>query len=212
MPAPWASVVRLKVKGRIQGQDYNNVMHLATNTVINDATELNQLLQALCTAMIVCLTTTLIPAVSSDFTLLSVEGTQLFPTLSDPIEVPVVADNVGTGGPTSVSFAATLVNVRSGLGGRKGKGKIFLPPASEANTANSEITATSQGEFNDFLACVATKFIGALATEPWRLGVLSRKDLTTNPGDFNGAFREATTLLLNPVVAKMGSRKRGSGN
>jgi hypothetical protein len=62
-----------------------------------------------------------------------------------------------------------------------------------------------------FLNCVAGKFIGAGATEQWRLGVLSRETLKGG-GNFDAAFTEAISLVPSNVVAKMGSRKIGKGS
>jgi len=211
MPAPWESVVRVRIKGKIQGQDYNNVMHFATNQVIVDQPALNDLLAALVASMLLCFTENMTPF-TSDFTIDSGEATQLHPVLSDPIEVAAAPNSVGLAGPSSVSFISTLVQIRTGVGGKKGRGRINLPPAGEANTANSEISAQSINDFGDWVACVVGKFIGIGGTSPWRLGVLSRKDLVSNPGNYNVAFREATNLILNKECAKMGSRKKGSGN
>jgi hypothetical protein len=212
MPAPWAAVARLTIRGQVQNQDCINVLHFATNTVINDPATLNQLLQDLCTHMIECIVDTLLPGVTSDYRLNSVQASTVAPTLSDPIEVAAPANSVGAQSDTSVSFAASLLNVRTGLGGRKGRGKIFLPPPGENSIANSTLGQASVDAFVLFIACVAGKFIGAGATTPWRFGVLSRVDFANTPANANTAFREALTIIVNPNVAKMGSRKRGSGN
>lgn len=41
----------------------------------------------------------------------------------------------------------------------------------------------------------------------WRLGVLSRKFLKDNPGDFAGAFADATASTATPIVGSMRPRK-----
>lgn len=45
------------------------------------------------------------------------------------------------------------------------------------------------------------------AVGQWRLGVLSRKFLDLNPGDFAGAFADATGSTATPIVGSMRTRR-----
>lgn len=213
MAAPWAQGARVRVIGKIQGQDYVNVLHFATNTQIQDPQQLATLLTALATAILACLVQNLLQAVTVDFELKGVEAMDIFPTPSDPIFVAAPANSVGMLEAASTSFEATMINIRTGVGGKKGRGKNFWPPAGEAQTNNSTVGAVAVENFNDMIQCIVGKFIGAGATEDWRLGVLSRKDMgiPPNPNNFNNAFREAISMDVNTNVALMSSRKRGSG-
>jgi hypothetical protein len=210
MAAPWTGGAKLRIIGKIHGQDCINVLHFATNTVINDPQAVAQLLTALATAMLACAFDNLRAAVTSDWTLTRVEAAQIHPVLGDVVEMAPENATQGQLSAASHSFAATYVRIGTGFGGRRKRGSFYLPPVGETETANSLIAAGSMDQVTAFLKCVAGKFIGAGATEDWRLGVLSRKTLKEG-GTFDTAFTEAIRLTPSNVVAKMGSRKVGKG-
>lgn len=198
MPAPWVAGAQGRIIGMIHGQQTVNVMHFATNDQIADQAELDTILLALATAMLDCAVSTLLPAVTSDWTLVQCDAKRVAPTPSDPILATAPGGSVGELSPSSVSFIASLVNIRTGGGGKSGRGRIFLPPAGEAEIQNSAIDGPTLTLLAAFLTCVAGKFMGVGATTPWRLGVLSQKLLAGVGGNFDNAFREATSL--NPVA------------
>lgn len=214
MAAPWNRGVQVRVIGELHGSETNNVMNFATNTVFTDNAggELRDALLALGNAVLVCIRETLLPGVTSDWKVSRVEIRPIFPAAGDPVEVPALATDVGEGPPTNVSFAASLVRVRTGIGGRRGRGRWFLPPPGDANITASDIDPATLVILAQFLACLAQKFIGATATTPWRVGVLSRTDAGPTLANFDAGFREATTLLTVATCAKIGSRKKGIGS
>jgi len=213
MAAPWSGVAELRILGEIHGSETVNVMHFATNTVINDAQSQNDLLLALATAMLQCVVDTLLPAVTSDWVLKTIDVKLLSPSISDPIEVvPAVQPAVGTLSAASTSFISTLVNKKTGGGGKSGRGKMFLPPAGEGEIANSAIDGPTMALIAAFIACVVGKFVGAGASEAWRLGVLSTKKLHAAGGTFDNSFREVTQLVASDNPAIMGSRRKGVGS
>jgi len=211
MAAPWAAGARARIIGRISGQLTVTVLHFATNTVINDPQTLEQLLKDLANAIRDCIGDVLLPAVSQDWTFEQVECSRIAPDLSDPF----VNDNLnalaGTAGVQGVPFASQLVAVRTGVGGRTGRGRMFLPPAGEDHATAGSWDPTALALLAQFCACMAGKFIGNAATEDWRLGVLSRKLFANSPANFDTAFREATSLTPVPIIAVMGTRKVGRG-
>lgn len=211
MPAPWAAVAQLRIVGRLHGSVTNNVMHFATNTVVNDPSTINPLLLQLAQAMLLCVRETLLPALTEEWIPTQVEAKLLHPTETDAQIAPFVAEDVGLLGPTSVSFAASLVNLRSGIGGRRGRGKMFLPPPGEPQIATSEMDPATLALIAAFVACVVSKFVGSGASTPWRLGILSRKDLNAAGGTFDNSFREVTSMVPSKVLARCGSRKVGKG-
>src|SRR4029450_7440467 len=163
MAAPWARGARVVIKGRIHGQQTNNVLNFATNTVVNDGPNFEALLLALAQAVLACVVDFLLPAISSDWTLEQVTAQAFFPDQSDPVVATPPAGTVGQNTTTNVSFAATLVNLRTGGGGRRGQGKIFLPATGDGNMTNSLVTQTTIDPVVDFLSCVLAKFVGANA-------------------------------------------------
>lgn len=211
MAAPWVAGAQARIIGTIHGQQTVNVMNFATNDSIADEGALDTILLALAQALLDCVVDTLLPAVSIDWTAVRCDAKRIYPAPSDPIIATAPGGSVGELGVTSVSFAASLVNIRTGGGGRQGRGRVFLPPPGEAQIASSAIDGPTLVLIAAFLTCVAGKFMGADPTTPWHLGVLSRKHLAGTLGTFDNSFRPATSL--NPVanVAVMGSRKIGHG-
>jgi len=212
MAAPWAAGCELRIIGSIHGQTTNNVLHFATNTQINDPIQRDALILALLVAMMSCVTEQLVGAITSDWTLDRLEGRSLFPTVGDPVIKVPDAPVAGQLSAASVSFASSLISVRTGLGGRRGRGKIFLPPPGEGETTNSIASNGVFVQLQAFINCVVAKFVGQAASEQWRFGVLSKKDLAGVIGNFNAAFREATTLVPNRELAVMSRRRIGRGN
>lgn len=212
MPAPWAAVAQARIIGEIHGQKTVNVMHFATNTVINDATQLNQLLQTLVQALLDCALEFLLPAVTQDWRLIECDAKQLHPAKSDPVIATANAGSIGELSPSSVSFAASLLSIRTGQGGRRGRGRIFLPPPGEAEITNSSIDPATGLLLVAFANCIAQKFGGANPTTEWRIGVLSTTTLKGAGGSYDNAFQLATQL--SPVVdlAVMRSRKKRKGS
>jgi len=212
MAAPWAAGVELRIVGSIHGQTTNNVLHFATNTQINDPIQRDALILALLTAMLACVTEQLVGAITSDWTLDHVEGRSLFPTVGDPVIKLPDQPTAGTLSAASVSFAASLISIKTGLGGRRGRGKMFLPPPGEGETTNSIASNATVVQLTNFVNCVVAKFVGQAASEQWRIGVLSRKDLAGSINNFNNAFREATQLVPQRTLAVMSRRRIGRGN
>lgn len=211
MPAPWVAGAQARIIGEIHGSQTVNVMHFATNDQILDEGALDTILLELATAMLDCVITTLLPAVSVDWKVIKCDAKRISPVTSDPILATAPANSIGSLGVSSVSFTSSLVSVRTGGGGRRGRGRVFLPPAGEAQIAQSAIDAPTLALIAAFCTCVAGKFMGGSPSTPWRLGILSHKQLTSVGGTFDNAFRQATSL--NPVadVACMRSRRKGHG-
>jgi len=216
MPAPWAGVAEARIMGKLHGQDVVNVLHFATNTVESDVSPPSPLLVALVTAIMECVIDTLLPATSIDYVVSEVNGRYIYNTGSSPLTDPVVAtapaDSHGELGATSVSFAASLVHLRSGLGGQRGRGRIFLAPPGESNVTASNIDSTTQDLLVAFLTCMAGKFLGASPTTAWRWGVLSRKDLHSTGGTYNNSFRLISQATPSARLAVIGRRRIGHGN
>lgn len=212
MAAPWARGAEVRVVGKLQGQDCINVWHFATNTQVNDGGPLDALLLALAQAMLSCAIDFLLPGVTSEYTLVGVEAKSIYPAASDPVVSTAPAGSVGQLGPTSVSFSSTLVNLRTGGGGRRGRGKKFLPPPGEANVAASLIDDPTLQLIVAYLECIAGKFLGPGGTEDWELGVYSRTNDLAVGGTFDNSFRVVTQMTPSQFMAKMGSRKVGRGS
>lgn len=207
----WVHGAEVRIVGEMHGVRTQNVFHMASDVTVNDQDALDTVLLQLATAMLECVRDTLLPAVTQDWKCVHVEAQKVFPELSDTILATALPTDVGQLGVTSVSFASTLVNVRTGLGGRTHRGKKFLPPPGEAQIAQSEIDAPTMLLIAQFLICVGAKFMGTAPESQWHFGVFSRKNASNTFANWNAGFALATSL--NPVadVARMGSRKVGRG-
>lgn len=204
--------VRVRVLGKLHGQDCIQVLHFGTNTEVNDNPARDVLILQLLTAILACITEQLLDAVTSEYTLVGLEGTEVFPTLGDPIFHAAPPNTVGTRGPTSASFIATLIQVRTGFGGRTHRGRNFWPPAGEADTNVSLLSGDVMTQLAAFVTCIAGKFIGDTATEPWRLGVYSKKNGPNPATQWSNGFKEASQMVPTNLVAEMGTRKVGRGS
>lgn len=211
MAGPYTGHIEARIVGRLHGQDCINVLHFATHTTINDGNR-NDLLLQLAQALLDCAISTLLPAVTSEYTLTQVEAKFIAPTVSDPIAVTPSGTNVGSRGPTSVSFQSSLLSLRTGGGGRRGRGKMFLAPAGEADITASNLDGPTVALLAAFAACLVGKFVGTSASTAFLLGVLSKTAIKVSGSSFDNAFREVTTITPNALLAKIGSRKVGKGS
>lgn len=212
MPPPWGLGAQGRIIGSIHGQQTVNVMHFATNLLATDIDAINEALQKIVTALIACARETLLPAVTSDWTLVRTEANAIYPTKSDPVFATANAGEIGELSPTSVSFASSLMHLRSGSHGRRGRGRIFLPPPGETQVTNSQIDPATGLLLVAFAACLATKFGGADPESDWHLGVLSQVDLNATLGGFDTAFKPVRQITPATNLAVMRSRKIGHGS
>lgn len=210
MAAPWSHGAQVRIIGQMHGQNTVNVLNFATNTVVNDG-DFGAILQALAEAIQDCILTTLLPAVTSDWRFVRVEAYMIYPQRSNPIIVSGTPANVGELSATSVSFASSLVIVRSLQGGRSGQGRWFLPPPGEDEMQSSLINDATLVLLATFLACVAAKFMGTSPSTDWRLGVLSRKQAGPTNAQFDTGFHLATGLNPKAEAAVLVSRRLGNG-
>lgn len=217
MPAPWAIGAQVRIIGTLHGVQTVNVLHFATNTTELDVAPPSPLLTALVEAVLECVIETLLPAVTSDWTVTRVEGVFIYNGGGSPLTDPVIATapggSVGERGAASNSFAASLMNLRTGVVGRRGRGKIFLPPPGEADVTASDIANDVLVLLAAFATCMAGKFLGTSPTTAWRFGVLSRTILAqTVGGGFDNAFHLVSQMSPVASSAVIGRRKKGHGD
>lgn len=217
MPAPWAHGASCRIIGELHGQQTVNVLHFATNTSEFDVGSPSPLLTALVTAVLACVIETLLPAVTSDWKCVQVVGNFIYnggpgQGNTDAVFATAPANSIGTRGQTSVSFASSLMNIRTGLAGRSGRGRAFLPPPGEADIAQSNIDPTTMDLLVTFLTCLGGKFMGTSPSTDWRIGVFSRKiNAQTLGGGFDSAFIQAGQLSPVSKLAVISRRKIGHG-
>lgn len=214
MPAPWNAHAQARLRGSIHGQETINVWHFATNSALGGGADV-ALLVALAAAIMQCVETVLLPAVTQDWNVTDVEtqyiGTVTGGTTTDPIVQGPAGPGVGQLSSTSVSFAATLMQLRSGVAGKRGRGRSFMPPPGESEVASSTIDNPTITLFVAFMNCLLGKFTGVGATTDWRLGVYSKKTAGGLFSNFDAAFHEVKQLTVSNKLAVISRRKVGHG-
>jgi hypothetical protein len=170
-------------------------------------------LEDLINDVISCIRTSLLPALSVDCKLINVRGKTIYPALSDEAILSGNAGDVGgiaTGG--DVSFAAGLMSLRTGLGGRSNRGRKFIAGLPEDGVTASRLTTGELAALLTFATCLAGKFISNTSTDPYFIGVLSRKKMKppTNATAL-AAFRSCTSISVSSVVSTQVRRKIGRG-
>jgi hypothetical protein len=207
MPAPFPRVVQATVVSKLHDQECNNVLHFGTS-------DLEAILLQLGVAIVTCLVSTFRPMTSDEWVFEKVVLRELHPELSDPVEYIHNVTVQGTGLPTSPSFCANLMQIKTGKGGRSNRGRTYWPGVIENDVTKSRLTDGGMDKFVAFCNCLRDAFIkqGELAEPTWNLGVLSRKKASTPPNTVSSAFVPATALVPQRIVARMGSRKVGVGS
>lgn len=207
MPHPFNRIVQATIVGSLHGQETNNVLHFGVNPA-------EILLTQLAVAIVTCLVSTFRPMAGDDWLLEKVTVRELYPNLSDPVDYIHNVTVAGTGLPSSPSFVANLARIRTGLGGRRNRGRIFLPAVVENDVTSSRLTDSAMTKFQAFCACLVGQFVkqGELAAPDFEIGVLSRTKAKEVGQTIETAFTPATSITPVREVARMGSRRIGHGS
>lgn len=204
--------IEARVKGQIHGQRTINIFHFGTSAGIPNQEQLILFLQQLGQDIIECAIQQLLGAVTSDWTLEGVDLQQLHPQLTDPVEFAAPANSVGLRAPVNTSFECVIMRKKTGFGGKRKRGRNFLPPPGDADITNSLISSDPVSDFlAGFIVCMTNKFVGADATTTSRMVLLSPKTLKENPGNYNLATTDIAQLSIDTAITHMHSRKVGVG-
>jgi hypothetical protein len=119
-------------------------------------------------------------------------------TGDSPYVLPINKVGSGTQGPTQV---AVQLNLLSGVAGRRGRGRLFVPGIRDVSFPGSQLSSslllTGQNQIN----ILKGRYCGNAST-PWFLGVHSRKDNLTRP---------VVDITLNNLPSALRSRKVNVG-
>lgn len=211
IPSSVNDIFQVRLKGVMEGQETNNVLHFMCTTASSD-TELH-----LIKKLIDCIVTHLLPAWSNKWTLDTVVWKRVSPTLSpDFITVPDVAAIGALSTDSLPTFNAALISIRTAQGGRSKRGRMFLAGIPESATTGSrfDLTNATWLAIIAFVACVVSAFIEnePIGSDQFKLGVYSRK-LGGSTFPYNAVgFTPAISLGAVALVATMRSRKIGHGS
>jgi hypothetical protein len=167
-------IYQVRVRGHIEGQETNNVLHFKNLNTDSDV-ELHLIL-----VLASCFITHLIPVLASAWALQDIVWKKIYPTLGvENITVPTGTLVGGNSGDPLPSFVSSVVSIRTAEGGRSKRGRMYVAGTPESaslgsalNTSNAFWTA-----FVAFIACIASNFIvpDPTGTDAWNLMIYSRK-------------------------------------
>ncbi|SRR5258705_1414259 len=210
IPASTGDKFQVRVVGRMEGQETNNVLHFTAANSIDDV-ELRLIL-----ALAECFITHLIPVSSSAHVWERIIWKQVSPVLG--VENVTVPAGFAAGGGSAValpSYCSAVVSIRTLLGGRSRRGRMYIPGIPEtANTISTFDTGNAYWTgLLAFVACLAAKFIGGdpPAVNTFQINVYSRKiGGSTFPYGANG-FVAVRSMHAVQQLGTTRSRKVGRG-
>jgi hypothetical protein len=213
MAGPYNAGIRARIVGKISGQDCIQVLHFGVNVPwVVDTVTVNNRLKELANAIHDCIVSTLLPASANNYTYNFTECKAIFPNESDFVPNDNIAPDVGAQGEQGVLVGSQLVEVLTGGGGRRGRGRNFWPPAAEVNALAGQWNPAALVLIAAFCACMAGKFMEPNPTTDFRFGVYSRTTDDELLNDFSSSFREAIALRPSSIIATMGTRKLNRGS
>lgn len=203
MPAD--DIYEVVVEGTLHGSQCLNVYHFKGSNGFSS-------LAGLIAEVLDCVRTALLPALSVDYKLVAVRGKTIYPALSDE---QILAGNAGDVGgvatESDVSFAAALLSMKTGLGGRQNRGRKFIAGIPESGISQSSLTTGELALLATFAACLISKFISGLSVHPYFIGVLRKKMIKTGSTKL-AAFQPYVNIVTSSVIATQRRRKKGVGS
>lgn len=169
------SLWEVRIQGRIEGQETDNVLHFKCVGATSDV-DLH-LIQVLLT----CFITHVLPVLTSTWSLERVLWKQVAPTLGvEQISIPTGTTTGGGNAAALPSYCSALISKRTLTGGRSHRGRMYIAGIPEDQTTGSAIN--TEGPLWDgllaFALCVITQFVHpdpAGGTDIFDLIVYSRK-------------------------------------
>jgi len=202
---------QVRLIGTQEGVQTNNVMHFITRSGDTDVET------HLIAVMVECFITNILPNLSSDWSLIEARWKKVSPSLG--VEHIYTPTGTLTGGSSTNAFptyVSALTSIRTLLGGRTHRGRMFLAGIPKDVGDNSQINTS--GAFWTalvaWLGCIATNFIHGttVGTNEWSMAVYSRKTGgSTLPYGASG-FTAVSQLSANALLATTRSRKVGRGS
>jgi hypothetical protein len=160
------------------------------------------------------MTTTLKARSSLATSYLFVEVQKIVPMEGGPVTVNFPAGTTGgvSGGLASATLAE-VVTIYSQRGGRRGRGRIYLPSSSTdaANATDGQWTTTQSNRTVAFCTALAARYIDATKPIGWALGVWSRASGPVMPPWTTAQFARATALVVRRTIRNQRRRQLGVG-
>lgn len=204
---------QVRVVGRIEGQETNNIWYFRCASGAGDADVLTHLILVLLS----CLTTHLLPVLSSAWTLERIVWKRVYPTLGPELVSIPQGQSAGGGNASALpSFNSAVMSIRTAMGGRSHRGRTYFAGIPEAATIGSTLDpghAFWAGLINFALCCVQHFIVGdPPGANAWQMMVYSRKLGGAHFPFGNAGFTPVKELLPVSLLGTTRSRKVGRGS
>lgn len=210
IPASVGDKFQVRVVGRMEGQETNNILHFMAATAIDDVD------LRLIVALADCFITHLLPVVTSAWTLEKFIWKQVNPVLGvENVSTPA-GIGAGAGAATALpSFCSAVLSIRTAEGGRSHRGRMYLPGIPESATTVSTFD-TGNAFWTGLIAfagCLASKFIlgDPPAANSFQMLVYSRKLGGSTFPYTNAGFTAVRSITAVQQLGTTRSRKVGRG-
>jgi len=199
-----AAIVRAVVKGLMHEQLIENVYMLRTkNAGIPDSEIAATVRDKIVNQMM--------PNFSVEYVVNTVSVQEIFPTPTDPFELAVSIDGDSEGEPLP-TFNAVVVALKTGLGGRRNRGRKFYAGMSAGEVDNSRITSTRLSALQADVDAINSWFAAGNSLSNLTWGIVHRQ-LNGTPVPLSAdSYVPITSAIVRPVLGTMRSRKIGHGN
>lgn len=214
MPTPAAAndIWQVLIQGLIEEQECENVIYFRAQDVDPDP------LAGLLADLAACFVAALVPVLSGTYTFERMVARRIVPDIGpDVIYVPGagVQTQGQTAGDALPSYCSALISLQTTLGGRSGRGRMFIPGVPESQTTASRINSEAAlwAALLAFCVCMLDKFVhkDVPGAGDWEWGVFSRK-LGGAKAPFSAAgFHYITAATPKQLLATTRSRKIGHG-
>lgn len=216
LPVP-TGLYRLNLIGELHGSLTNNLFHFQGGRNANINTHANEL-TTLCNDF----TNNILPKIllfaGDDFKAKSLLGVSLIPRPGVLVEVRYAEASGVQSDDCLPSFCAGLLSIRTGVGGRSGHGRVYIPGVPENLSSDSRLEGTHLALLNDIGTTLNARYGPTGASNLAFFGIFSRKlGVTRSLGppvtltySMNG-FMKMTTWIARPEIATQRKRKLFTG-
>lgn len=204
---------QVRVVGRIEGQETNNIFYFRCISGAGDSdVHLHLIL-----VFLQCFIDHLLPVLSSAWNLERIVWKKVYPSLGPEIISVPTGSTQGGGAATALpSFCSAVVSIRTQFGGRSRRGRTYYAGIPENATVGSTLDPT--GAFWTailaFAACVIEKFVAGdpPGTNAWAMMMYSRKLGGSTFPLGNAGFEAVTEYVPVSLLGTTRSRKVGRGS
>jgi hypothetical protein len=202
---------QVRLVGRMEGQETNNVLHFRCTGADDDV--LTHLILVLAN----CFILHVLPVLTSSWSLEKIVWKRVGPTLGPEFEsVPVGAGAGGGSAAALPSLNSVVFSIRTALGGKSHRGRMYLAGIPEDQTKNSFLDTDLPfwAGMLAFAACVVGAFVpGDPPGAPsWAMGVYSRKLGGEHIPFGLAGFSTMSEFVPHALLGTTRSRKVGRGS